>query len=140
MPTLGYSRFSILGWCAGGISALLLAATYPDDVNKVVTWGAFAYMTDTLVDTFEALRDIDSWTFRPIVEELTTLYGEKYFRDTWNNFCDAMNAFISNPDGNICIEATERVTCPTLVAYGKLDGLIPEEHPLYLAEKIRKSQ
>ncbi|XP_072167940.1 valacyclovir hydrolase-like [Diadema setosum] len=54
MRALGYSRFSILGWCAGGISALLLAATYPDDVNKLVVWGSFAYMTDTLVDTFES--------------------------------------------------------------------------------------
>jgi len=44
MKTLGYSKFSLVGWSDGGITSLLLAATYPDSVRKIVVFGANAYI------------------------------------------------------------------------------------------------
>ena len=44
MKALGHSRFSVLGWSDGGNAALLLAATNPSAVRRLVVWGANSYV------------------------------------------------------------------------------------------------
>ena len=36
MKALSFKKFSILGWCSGGVSATILAALYPESVQKLV--------------------------------------------------------------------------------------------------------
>lgn len=44
MNKLGFQRFSLLGWSDGGITAIILAAKYPERVDKLVIWGSNAYV------------------------------------------------------------------------------------------------
>ena len=34
MTSLGYPQFSVLGWCGGGITAICLAAQFPDAIKN----------------------------------------------------------------------------------------------------------
>ncbi|XP_039902288.1 valacyclovir hydrolase isoform X2 [Simochromis diagramma] len=45
MKTLGFGKFSLLGWSDGGITALVAAARNPDLINKMVVWGANAFVS-----------------------------------------------------------------------------------------------
>ncbi|CAI9541060.1 unnamed protein product [Staurois parvus] len=46
MQALQFKKFSLLGWSDGGITALIAAGTYPSLINKLVIWGANAYVTE----------------------------------------------------------------------------------------------
>ncbi|XP_063225365.1 valacyclovir hydrolase isoform X2 [Bacillus rossius redtenbacheri] len=46
MKELGLDRFSLLGWSDGGITALVLAGTEPQLVDKMVVVGANAYIVE----------------------------------------------------------------------------------------------
>ena len=43
---------SIIGWHDGGAAALIAAARYPDLVQNVVVWGAYAYVTQKDIDIY----------------------------------------------------------------------------------------
>ena len=43
MLKLGFSQFSVLGWCDGGVSGIFMAALFPQSVKKLVIWGAKAF-------------------------------------------------------------------------------------------------
>ena len=45
MQVLSFKKFSVLGWYNGGVSATILAALYPESVQKLVIWGSNAYVT-----------------------------------------------------------------------------------------------
>ena len=53
---LGHSKFSPLGWSDGGITALILAGTYPENVSRLVVWGANAYITENDVKMYEGIQ------------------------------------------------------------------------------------
>ena len=42
-----------MGWSDGGITALILAGTYTDDVNKLIVWGANSYVTEKDTGLYE---------------------------------------------------------------------------------------
>lgn len=42
---LGYKKYSLLGWSDGGITAMLLAAGFTQHVEKMIIFGANAYIT-----------------------------------------------------------------------------------------------
>lgn len=44
----------MLGWSDGGISSLILAAKYPDIVDKLVVWGANCYVVQEDIEAFES--------------------------------------------------------------------------------------
>lgn len=44
MKSLGYSEYSVLGWSDGGITGIILAAKNPDIIEKLIIWGANAYI------------------------------------------------------------------------------------------------
>lgn len=43
--TLGFDKFSLLGWSDGGITALIAAARNPDLISKLVVWGSNAFVS-----------------------------------------------------------------------------------------------
>ena len=43
----------MLGWSDGGITAMILASKYPDNVDKMVIWGSNAYVVEEEVKIYE---------------------------------------------------------------------------------------
>ncbi|XP_049511066.1 valacyclovir hydrolase isoform X4 [Panthera uncia] len=75
MKTLKFKKVSLLGWSDGGITALIAAARYPSYINKMVIWGANAYVTEEDETIYQGIRDVSKWSERTR-KPLETLYGE----------------------------------------------------------------
>lgn len=54
MKTVGFNVFSILGWSDGGITGMILAAKYPDVVDKLVIWGSNSYIIEKELKIYES--------------------------------------------------------------------------------------
>lgn len=57
----GHSKYSLLGWSDGGITALILAAKYPQCINGMVVWGANSTVTKEDIELYEKIRDTSKW-------------------------------------------------------------------------------
>ncbi|XP_063225361.1 valacyclovir hydrolase isoform X1 [Bacillus rossius redtenbacheri] len=136
MKELGLDRFSLLGWSDGGITALVLAGTEPQLVDKMVVVGANAYIVEEELKMYESIRDISKWSER-MRAPMIALYGEKYFRSTWSQWVDAFVSLYEQNAGDICKDVLPLIRCPTLVVHGKEDAMVAAEHPHYLAANIR---
>jgi valacyclovir hydrolase len=55
MKTLGYSKFSLVGWSDGGITSLLLASAYPESINKMVVLSANSYIHSDEIKIYESM-------------------------------------------------------------------------------------
>ena len=64
MAALGFRRFAIAGWSDGANGAVLLAATHPDRVTKLVIWGGNSFIRDDDVHRIEGVRDTAAWSKR----------------------------------------------------------------------------
>lgn len=51
---LDINKFSLLGWSDGGISSMILAAKYPEHIEKLVIWGANSYVLPEEVKSYES--------------------------------------------------------------------------------------
>ncbi|XP_011689950.1 PREDICTED: valacyclovir hydrolase isoform X2 [Wasmannia auropunctata] len=139
MRTLGYSKFSLIGWSDGGITSLLLASTYPDDVHKMVVFGANAYIHPDETKIYESVRDINKWSEKmrtPMIQ----VYGEDYFRKTWSNWIDAVLRLYEKQNGDLCKQVLSKIKCPTLIIHGARDAMVLPEHPTYLKQNIADSR
>ena len=45
-----------MGWSDGGITAMILAALAPENVGKLVLWGANAYVTPEEIKDYDKIR------------------------------------------------------------------------------------
>lgn len=54
MRKLGFDKYSIIGWCDGGTTGLLMASHYPESVDKLVIFGTTAYITADDTAFFES--------------------------------------------------------------------------------------
>ncbi|XP_022094505.1 valacyclovir hydrolase-like isoform X2 [Acanthaster planci] len=139
MSVLGHDRYSVLGWSDGAITGIIMAATYPDHVQKLLVWGGNAYVTKKDLDAYEATRDICKWSERmraPMVE----LYDEEYFQKLWSSWIDSMRQIWSENRTDLCMADCRRITCPTLIIHGEKDFMVPIEHAHYLNQNIRGSR
>ncbi|XP_011689941.1 PREDICTED: valacyclovir hydrolase isoform X1 [Wasmannia auropunctata] len=139
MRTLGYSKFSLIGWSDGGITSLLLASAYPDDVHKMVVFGANAYIHPDEAKIYESVRDINKWSEKmrtPMIQ----VYGEDYFRKTWSNWIDAVLRLYEKQNGDLCKQVLSKIKCPTLIIHGARDAMVLPEHPTYLKQNIADSR
>ncbi|KAF7286769.1 hypothetical protein GWI33_004391 [Rhynchophorus ferrugineus] len=117
MESIGVSKFSLLGWSDGGISSLILAAKYPESVDKLVVWGANCYVLPADIDAFEKIRDIKKWSDR-MKSPLIKLYTEEGLQKMWNDWCNVMQDIYK-------------------VLHGDKDPMVLPEHPKYLIKNIR---
>ncbi|XP_008211373.1 valacyclovir hydrolase [Nasonia vitripennis] len=139
MRALGYNKFSLLGWSDGGITALILAAHYPENVRKMIVTGANAYIAPQEMKIYEKIRDINTWSER-MRAPLVAIYGEKYFQDVWSAWIDGMKRIYDNNGGDICKKDLVKIKCPTLIVHGAKDAMVLGEHPDHLKANIANSR
>ncbi|XP_067130955.1 valacyclovir hydrolase [Centruroides vittatus] len=138
MKKLGHHKYSILGWSDGGTMGLIIAANYPDIVQKLAIWGSTAYFTNDDILMMNAARDIQQWN-RKMLEPMLALYGEEYFRKMWHSYLDAVQDIVSN-GGDLCKDDLKKIQCETLILHGDKDPLVPFFHIPYLLENIKNSK
>ncbi|KAL6268580.1 hypothetical protein P5V15_001714 [Pogonomyrmex californicus] len=139
MKTLGYSKFSLVGWSDGGITSLLLASMYPDSIRKMIVLGANAYIHPDEIKIYENVRDINKWSEKmrtPMIQ----VYGEDYFQKTWSNWIDSVLRLYKTQNGDLCKQILSKIKCPTLIIHGAKDAMVLPEHPTYLKENITNSK
>lgn len=139
MQALKFKRFSLLGWSDGGITALVAAGKYPALVNKLVVWGANAYVTEEDLKLYNSVRDISKWSekMRKPMEEI---YGREYLAKTFDAWVEGMNSFVKNSNGNICRHLLPFIDCPTLIIHGEKDAMVPPFHPQFIHQQIKDSK
>ena len=140
MQALSFPKFSVLGWSDGGIAAMILAARFPEAVQKLVVWGANSYISDEDISLFENTRDVKKWSAR-MREPMEAMYGVTYFPKLWSDWLDAMIAIkLKTPDGDLCKKDLPKIKCPTLVVHGAKDAMVPQFHPDYIHGNIAESR
>ena len=139
MQALSFKKFSILGWSDGGVSAIILAALFPESVENLVVWGANAYLTKDDIVLFEKTRDISNWSQR-MREPMEKIYGDS-FQTLWSDWINGLTAiYEKRKNSDLCLEEVKRVQCPTLIVHGAKDSMCPQFHAEYLHQKIRDSK
>ncbi|XP_058141164.1 valacyclovir hydrolase isoform X5 [Dasypus novemcinctus] len=139
MKALKFEQVSLLGWSDGGITALIAAAKYPSYINKLVVWGANAYVTDQDETIFEGIRDVSKWSERTR-KPLEALYGYDYLSQTCEKWVEGIMQFKHLPDGNICRHLLPLIQCPTLIVHGEKDPLVPRFHADFIHEHVKGSR
>nr|XP_031845339.1 valacyclovir hydrolase isoform X2 [Nomia melanderi] len=135
MILLGYQKFSLIGWSDGGITSLILASKFPENVRKLVSVAANSYVTPEEVEFYNKIRSIDTWSEK-MRAPMIAIYGEEYFSKVWSGWVDAITRISKKTNGNLCKELLANIKCPTLIVQGKKDVMVDDEHPLYLKEHI----
>ncbi|KAM5156660.1 valacyclovir hydrolase-like isoform 1-T1 [Mantella aurantiaca] len=139
MQALKFKKFSLLGWSDGGVTALIAAGTYPSLINKLVIWGANAYVTEEDMKMYNAVKDVANWS-QKMRQPMEDLYGKEYFANTFSAWVEAVGQFINVSDGNICQHLLPLIDCPTLIIHGGKDPMVPSFHPEYLHQHIQNSR
>jgi len=134
MKRLGFSRFSMLGWSDGGITALCAAILHPKAIEKVVVWGSNAYIVQADIDMIKQVEDVSKWSPR-MREPMEAVYGVEGFPKLWSAWCRAY-VKIWEEGGEICSSQVDRIGCPALVIHGQKDAMVAEEHVHFLHEAI----
>uniref|UniRef100_A0A7S4AUK2 AB hydrolase-1 domain-containing protein n=1 Tax=Pseudo-nitzschia australis TaxID=44445 RepID=A0A7S4AUK2_9STRA len=144
MKTLGFDRYSVLGWSDGANSAIHLAA-HPDtkeSVRNLVVWGGGAYVTKDDVDAWESLRDIHQWSPRMRQEKAAVHGGSMEYLQQLNDAAtDGWIQLYHNPqtNGDVCLSALHQVDCPTSVLHGSKDVICATKHAQYISRQIPKA-
>ncbi|CAG2115724.1 unnamed protein product, partial [Medioppia subpectinata] len=127
---LGVDKYSLLGWSDGGITSLIIAAANPLSVQKLVVFGANAYLTAEDKELILDIKDVSKWhpSARQAYEDV---YGPHVFRQLWAGFVDAYCQY-----DDICKSDLAAIKQPTLILHGVQDPLVPPEHPKYLLSRI----
>ncbi|KAL4716293.1 hypothetical protein ACJJTC_014773 [Scirpophaga incertulas] len=139
MKNLGIAKYSLLGWSDGGISSMILAAKYPEAVQKLVVWGTNSFILPHELAVYKKIRDINSWSKR-MKEAMVSVYGEELFAKYWSQWVDCMVALYQTCDGDICSNMLKDIKCPTFILYGEKDPLVDKVHVSHLHTRITGSR
>lgn len=131
---LEIESYSILGFCAGGATGLILAAAYPKRVLNIAVWGTKAYVSEEDKENLKKLVSIETVSSSAHDENLK-VYGAEELHRMYGNFVDATMRM-----DDICKDALPKVECPVLVLHGEADNWIRKEHPLYLAANLQNAK
>lgn len=133
---LKVDRFSVVGWSDGGTIGMILAAKYPDLVQKLVVFGANAIVTEEDVEIFKSVRDINKWSER-MRKPMVDMYGEEYFQKTHSEWVDNyIKVYYEDRKGDICSKDLPNIKCPTLLIHGLKDYMCPVKHADFIEKNI----
>jgi 3-oxoadipate enol-lactonase len=156
MEIAGWSTCRVMGLSFGGMVALELAASHPERVQRLALActsaggeGGSSYPLDKLLDlpperqTAAGRRLVDSrwdnrWlddhpADRALAQRLVSSQANPVPRA-------AEEAQLQARAGHDVWDRLGAITCPTLVAYGKYDGIAPAQNSTAIASRIRGSE
>lgn len=139
MKMLKFKKVSLLGWSDSGITALFAAAKYPSYINKMVIWGANAYVTEEDERIYQGIWDVYKCSEKTR-RSLEALYGYDYLAKTCEKWVDGIGQFKHLPDGNIFWHLLPLVQCPTLIVHREKDPLVPRFHADFIHEHVKGSR
>ena len=133
---LGLKEYSIMGWSDGGITGMVMAALFPENVKKLILWGANSYISKHDVEMVEGVRDVGKWSQR-MREPMEATYGVDYFPVLWSEWCDAYKAIYEKKEGDIVKSRLDKIQCPTLIIHGDKDVMVDPVHPDHMRDNIK---
>ncbi|XP_026759759.2 valacyclovir hydrolase [Galleria mellonella] len=138
MKAINLPKYSVLGWSDGGIVGMILAAKYPESVEKLVIWGSNSFILPNEIELYNNVKDISAWS-KKMKEPMIELYGDR-FASYWIEWVDGVIALFKAKDGNICSERLKDIKCPTLILYGEKDPMVDSVHASHLHTNIEGSR
>ncbi|KAI1284903.1 Valacyclovir hydrolase [Halotydeus destructor] len=132
MKKLGYNSYSLMGWSAGGKTALVLAASYPSRIEKLVVWGTTAVVTERQKQILDAGENVSFWDPSKR-EKFYRIYGDAT-QQIWTKhvkFCMGLS--------DVCKSHVKKIRSPTMVFYGDKD-FIEQEEVNYIIKSIGEVQ
>ncbi|XP_055523792.1 valacyclovir hydrolase [Wyeomyia smithii] len=139
MEKVGFQKFSVIGWSDGGITGLIMAGRKAKQVEKLVVWGANAYITRKEADIYKNIRDVSKWSPR-MREPMEAVYGKEDFPRIWSAWVDGMIGIYEQRNGDICNDLLEHISAPTFVLHGALDPMIVPQHVPHLLNTITTTE
>lgn len=67
---------------------------------------------------------------------LIQLYGEEYFKKTWEKWVDAFIRIYDTQDGDICLKELKKIQCPLFVLHGDKDPMVANVHPQHILSQV----
>jgi pimeloyl-ACP methyl ester carboxylesterase len=161
---------SLVGWSTGGFVALNLASRYPDRVERLLVIAGFARgrLRGSLGALQKVTRHghLGRWTFRQVIRCMQKYRNGFEFLHRWNaadltayhqsasgqeamaaNYCDfrrydpeTLCRFFDQLRGLDISSRLGEIRCPTTIAAGTRDPIIPFEHTRQIARMIPRSR
>lgn len=75
MEQLGHRTYSLVGWSDGAITSLIMAAKFPDRIDRSVVYAGQAYYTPEDMKMLGKVADLSGWSER-MRKPMEDLYGK----------------------------------------------------------------
>ncbi|KAJ2951292.1 hypothetical protein O0L34_g5695 [Tuta absoluta] len=139
MKALNIPKYSLLGWCAGAVTVTILAAKYPDAVNKLVLISPRSFIMQHELDLLKKAANENFWA-KHMNEPTVQLHGLEFVTRTWTNLVECLSTIFNTQNGDICSAVLKDIKCPTLILYGQMDPVVDSSHITYVNTHIRGSR
>lgn len=135
---LQLTNVTVVGFSDGAESALLLAATIPDHIKRVIVWGVCGQISPEMVQRVRRWLPVEHWGDDRFdwKAEIIANHGEAQFKPMIEGWVYAAEA-ISARGGDIVHHCAHHITCPVTIIHGSQDVGNPIPVVQSLAAKIR---
>ena len=138
MEQLGFKHYSVLGWCSGGVTAMILTASNPQNVKNLILLSSQSYITKEDINRYGNMDDISR--FNPfILRDLIAAHGDmEAAQSAWSSYRKTFFELFYR-GGDLCQSKLRMIQCPTAILHGQDDILVPSFHGQYLHDNIKRS-
>ena len=138
LRTLDLAPAHLAGWSDGGITALVLAADYPETARSLAVWGAEAYIKPEERAGWAQMVNWQAWPDRTR-ERFIAAQGQLNGTDVLQRMREGYEREL-DAGGNIVADRLNRISCPTLILHGDADEGVPVAHAHEMHAAIRGSE
>lgn len=119
---LQITNVTVIGFSDGAESALLLAATAPDRIKRVIVWGVCGQISPEMVHRVRRWLPVESWgeDRADWKAEIIANHGPDQFKPMIEGWVNAAEA-ISARGGDIVFHCATRIKCPVTIIHGSQD-------------------
>ncbi|KAF0690339.1 Aste57867_18270 [Aphanomyces stellatus] len=125
MQALGYGKYSVLGWSDGANSSVMLAADFPQHMERLILMGGNAFITDEDLSLYAAIDDVSKWNPKRRDDLAAVHGGIDALQAKWTEWNATMAQIYNDKQGDICTAFLPDVKCKTLVLHGENDSVVP---------------